>query len=91
MRRLGIGIDMNIPGWDALDEAERALVAWQYRFCGDFKQALWEVIGRADDDNLELLRKGFPVEVGAFIRFSRERGYWRAVCEKAGGDVEAGY
>ena len=82
---------MNIPGWDKLDAEQRALVEWQYRLCGDFKKALWNAIAHADDDNLELLRRGFPLEVSAFLKFQRQSGYWPATVKLAGGDVEAGY
>mgnify|MGYP001606128136 CR=1 FL=1 len=82
---------MSIPGWDKLDEIERALVHWQYRRCGYFKKALWEAIALADDDNLERLRLGFPIEVEGYIRVTRLPGYWVAVVKKAGGYIEAGY
>lgn len=74
---------MNIPGYEKLDEIERALVEWQFRLAGDFKTALWGAIKMADDGNLERLRLGFPVEVQGYIKFSREPGYWKAVCDKA--------
>lgn len=82
---------MNIPGWDLLDEEQKALVEWQYRLCGDFKKALWNAITHADDGNLELLKRVYPVEVYAYLKFSREPGYWRETVELAGGDVKAGY
>ena len=82
---------MKIPGWDKLDEEQRALVEWQYRMCGDFRRALWKAIIYADDGNLERLRQGFPIEVSAFLKFSRQSGYWPATVKLAGGDVEAGY
>lgn len=82
---------MDIPGYDSLTEEERAVVDWQYRRCGDFKEALWRAIMYANDDNLELLRQGFPVEVDGYLRYSRENGWWASVTKKAGGDVEKGY
>ena len=75
---------MNIPGYEKLNEIERAVVDWQYRLCGDFRKALWEAIARADEGNLQRLRLGFPNEVDGYLAF-------RAVVKKAGGDVEAGY
>ena len=67
-----------------LTAAEQAVVEWQYRMCGDFKAALWEAIGRADDGNLARLRLGFPHEVDGYMRFSRERGWWPDVQKRAG-------
>jgi len=82
---------MRIPGWDRLDEEQQALVEWQYRFCGGFKKALWEAIMRADDNNMERLRLGFPVEVAAYLKYSRVPNYWQQTVKLAVGDVEAGY
>ena len=82
---------MNIPGWDKLNPTERALVEWQYGLCGDFQKALWEAICRAAEANLEKLRLGFPIEVEGYILYLSSPGYWKEVCEKAGGDVKAGY
>ena len=44
---------------------------FQYRQSGHFYTALFEAISKADEDNLELLSKGFPEEVDAFRLFSR--------------------
>ena len=82
---------MNIPGWSTLNAEQQALIEWQYRFCGDFKKALWEAICRADEGNLERLKQGFPVEVSAYLKFSRLPNYWRETVKLAGGDIEAGY
>lgn len=82
---------MNIPGYESLTQVELALIEWQYNLCGDFKTALWQALIKADDKNLERLRLGFPIEVESFLRYSREPGFWKSVCEKAGGDVLAGY
>jgi hypothetical protein len=82
---------MNIPGWDKLDEEQRALVEWQYRMCGDFRKALWSAITRADDHNLWLLQEIFPVEVSAYLKYRSQKHYWADTVKLAGGDVEAGY
>jgi hypothetical protein len=82
---------LHIPGYNALDEQQRAVIAWQYRTCGDFKRALFEAIAAADDENLMRLRAGFPVEVDGFMRFQRQPGWWQMTVKAAGGDVEAGY
>jgi hypothetical protein len=82
---------LHIPGYDSLDEQQRAVIAWQYRTCGDFKRALWSAISYADPDNLERLRLAFPVEVEGYINFTSTPGWWRNTVEVAGGDVKAGY
>ena len=78
------GREVNIPNYDSLDDIEKELIDWQYRLCGDFRQALWEAICRADDNNLARLRLGFPNQVDGYIRYTRESEYWARVQEKAG-------
>ena len=58
-----IGEFLRSPDWTP---EEKAVIEWQFRLCGHFKTALWEAIIRADDNNLEALEKGFPVEVGGY-------------------------
>ena len=82
---------MNIPGWDKLDDEQKALVRWQFRLCGDFETALWKAITLADEKNLELLARAFPVEVSAYKKYRGRPGYWGAATKLAGGDVAAGY
>lgn len=48
---------------------EICIVRWQLEDYGGFYTALMEAITRADLINIEKLRKGFPVEVGAMIKF----------------------
>ena len=50
---------------------ERAVVKWQFRFCSDFRKALWEAIIRADDTNLNCLALGFPDEVNGYLAWSQ--------------------
>ena len=45
---------------------------YQYRQSGDFYQALWLAIMRADTDNTARLAKGFPSEVEAYRVWSQE-------------------
>lgn len=54
----------------------KAVLKWQWRLYGSFFTALFDVIKLADDDNLERLRKGFPVEVAGFLDWNR--GYLAA-------------
>ncbi len=56
-----------------------AIYDWQYRMCGDFQTALWDAITRADEDNLDRLASGFPVEVRAYRLFSQINGWWPSV------------
>jgi len=45
---------------------------YQYRQSGDFYQALWLAIMRADTKNTARLAKGFPSEVEAYRVWSQE-------------------
>ena len=65
-----------------LEPEEAAVVEWQYGYCGDFHKALWEAIARADENNLDRLGFGFPVEVTGFKKYSQEPGWWQNVLEK---------
>lgn len=49
----------------------KAVLRWQWALYGDFFTALFGAIKQADDQNLERLRKGFPVEVAGFVAWSR--------------------
>ncbi len=53
------------------DEADRVVIFWLFHFFGDFRTALWEAICRADEENLERLRLGFPNEVEGYKRWTR--------------------
>lgn len=44
---------------------------YQFHFCGDFYEALFQAIGRADEGNLARLEKGFPEEVHAYILWTQ--------------------
>jgi len=44
-------------------EAEKEVVKWQFNLLGNFHAQLWRLIASADDDNLELIEKGFPMQV----------------------------
>lgn len=72
--------------FDKLNEGERQLVKWQYRLQGDFYDALWSAISRADSGNLARLALAFPSDVEAYRRFSQVPGYWEEVQERAGID-----
>ena len=58
---------------------ERHLVDWQFGLGGDFNNALFDAISKADELNLAKLEMGFPEEVIAFRRYSREYGYWENI------------
>jgi len=68
---------------DGLTDTEAVVFEWQFRRCGDFKKALWEAICRADDNNIELLALGFPVEVEGYKHYAFESGWWDMVKDKA--------
>lgn len=49
----------------------KAVLKWQWRLYGDFFTALFDAIKLADDQNLERLRLGFPIEVTGFVEWNR--------------------
>jgi hypothetical protein len=51
-------------------ESDKAVVMWQYQLLGGFYTALWSAIARADEDNLERLSHGFPIEVEGYRSWS---------------------
>lgn len=57
-------------------KGELALIKWQFQFSGDFMNALFAAMTRADKDNLRRLGEGFPEEAEAFKRYRDEPGYW---------------
>lgn len=63
-----------------LSRAEIEFVDWQYsdhRESGrNFTQKLYDVVIKADYQNLERLARGFPEEVEVVRRFRFEAGYW---------------
>ena len=67
---------MNQSGWNEIhafldskenSETDKYLVKWQFRVFGDFETSLMETIARADEDNLDLLRRAFPMQVEAYL------------------------
>jgi len=66
-----------------LTPGEKFIVKWQFRLLGDFGKALIEAIMRADDDNLERLVMGFPLEVEAYKHYAETLGWWADVKKRA--------
>jgi hypothetical protein len=48
-------------------ESDKSVVKWQFHIQGDFLNALWNAIILADEDNLERLGRGFPIQVEGFL------------------------
>ncbi len=69
---------------DKLDESEKFIWKWQYFMLDDFKIALILAIKKADNDNREKLRLGFPDEVDGYINFTETLGWWTKVELKVG-------
>lgn len=70
---------------DKLTKGEQFIVEWQYRTLGSFQTSLAETMCRADDNNLNKLAKGFPEEVEAYQKYTKEVGWWENVREFAMG------
>jgi hypothetical protein len=56
--------------------AEKKLCDWQYKRLGGFFTALFDLMARADPDNLVKLAVGFSDEVNVFTRFKTDEGYF---------------
>ena len=67
-----------------LTVGERFIVEYEYDLSGSFKHNLAEAIFRADTENLNKLRKGFPDEVIAVLNYRDTPGWWEDVKERAG-------
>jgi len=66
---------------------EWLIYCWQYHkrcgwMLGDFWSRQMEAMAYADDENLELLARAFPEEVGGLRRFRSESGWWDEVERK---------
>ena len=60
-----------------MNRGEERLIEFHYGYASGFTKALFILIGKSDDSNHELLAKGFPEEIAAYIRFKTEDGYWQ--------------
>ncbi len=56
---------------DKFTDGERWIIKWQFRLLGDFETALVGAIARADEGNLYKLRLGFPMQVEAYLEWTR--------------------
>ena len=68
-----------------LNPAERFIWEWRRGRVSDFRRALIHTIQRADVQNLEKLRLGFPDEVEAWVSYKQVDGWWDEVQRKAEG------
>lgn len=76
-------MDKNTQAVEPLDDGEFHLVLWQYGVMSGFYRDLWSAIAQADTDNMTRLSLGFPLDVGAYMRFANEPGYWDSVKRRA--------
>jgi len=67
---------------DRLSDEEWLAYRWKKNMLGGFEHSLMDTISRADENNLELLSKGFPIHVSAYKKFTRERGWWQSIEQK---------
>jgi hypothetical protein len=58
-----------------MNEGEKKLMFYRRGMEGSFYTALFDAIYKADNQNKERLRKGFPEEVDAVFRVQNEPGY----------------
>jgi hypothetical protein len=55
---------------DKWDDSAKWIIKWQFGELGGFETALALAIMRADQDNLERLAKGFPIQVEGFRQWA---------------------
>ncbi len=72
-----------------LTPAERFIWRWRRGKMSDFRRALIHVIQRADVQNLEKLRKGFPDEVEGYVSYRLIPGWWDDLEAKMDGEEKA--
>lgn len=62
----------------SFDAGERFVIAWQYGLLakGDFHWNLAQAMVTGDDWKIQRLARGFPVCIGAFLRYRHQDGYW---------------
>ena len=67
-----------------MNDGEYSLVKWQYHRAGDFTNALFGALMRADQHNLNRFKLAFPEETEAYDRYAHEPGYWDALKKESG-------
>ena len=77
-------LDINSEEFGKLDKGTKDLVLYKQGLASDFRRKLFHVIERADDGNLELLARGFPLHVRAFKNYAFVTGWWRELTGKLG-------
>ncbi len=68
--------------YQRLEDDELIAIKWQYKVYGDFFTALFNAIIRADEGNLFRLGGGYPNEVRAYKRWTREEGWAQSIEDK---------
>lgn len=64
-------------------QEETFILKWQLDCLGGFGKAFASAAIVADEDNLDRLAKGFPIEIGAIRRFWSEVGWWESLEHRA--------
>ncbi len=75
---------MTIEQLYSLTKGERFVVNWQFDIAGSFNETLALAFAKADDENFQLLMKGFPEEGEAMNNFFNTKGWWENVENKIG-------
>lgn len=68
--------------FNKLTAGEQSLVMWQYHMEGGFMSTLWELLVRADRENLARLELAFPSHVKAFRNYSQVHGWWEGIQDR---------
>ena len=71
-----------------LNPAERFIWKWRRGRMSDFNRALIHTLQRADVQNLERLRLGFPEEVEGYVSYRLIPGWWDDIEARMDGKKE---
>lgn len=66
-----------------INAGERSLLRWKDGTAGSFERQLWELLSIADSYNFLCLKRGFPAEAAAFIKYIHDPLYLQDVVERA--------
>ena len=66
----------NYKVFAAQNSGVQSLIKWQLDSQGSFFTCLWKAICAADLDNLERLRRAYPLHIEAYDRYRLEEGWW---------------
>lgn len=67
---------LNIEAWEGLDKWQTIAIKWQFHMLSGYFSLLMQQIAKADADNIERLRLGFPDHVKAYELYYSKPEWW---------------